>query len=219
MKLTHFGLQANDLGKFSVLTKEDGRYLAKGFEALIKVNQLNIRGEHNISNALAALALGDSVGLAMSSMLSALKAFKGLEHRCQFVRSVTDVEYVNDSKGTNPGSVVTALNSLGKEIKGKVVLIAGGESKGADLSSLYEPVQKFVKALVLIGTDSGKFEELLSSIVPTYKENTMSDAVNRARLLATSGDLVLLSPACASFDMFKNYEHRGDVFMEEVMSL
>ena len=219
MKLTHFGLQSNDLDKFSVLTKDGERYLAKGFDALISVNELAIRGEHNISNALAALALGSSVGLAMPKMLDALKEFKGLSHRCQFVRSVAGVEYVNDSKGTNPGSVVTALNSLGKEISGKVVLIAGGDSKEADLGSLGEPVKRFVKALVLIGVDAEKFKLLLGSITSVYKEDTMAMAVGKAHSIAESGDLVLLSPACASFDMFNSYEQRGDVFMEEVMSL
>ena len=192
MKLTHFGLQSNDLDKFSVLTKDGERYLAKGFDALISVNELAIRGEHNISNALAALALGSSVGLVMPKMLDALKEFKGLSHRCQFVRSVAGVEYVNDSKGTNPGSVVTALNSLGKEISGKVVLIAGGDSKEADLGSLGEPVKRFVKALVLIGVDAEKFKLLLGSITSVYKEDTMAMAVGKAHSIAESGDLVLL---------------------------
>ena len=126
---------------------------------------------------------------------------------------------MNDSKGTNPGSVVTALNSLGKEIDGKVVLIAGGDSKEADLSSLYDPVKRFVKSLVLIGTDANKFELLLGTATSVFKEETMANAVAKASSVSESGDLVLLSPACASFDMFKNYEHRGEVFIEEVMSL
>ena len=219
MKLIHFGLQSSDLDKFSILTKNNERYLVKGFEPLIAVNDLKIRGEHNISNALAALALGSSVGLAMPKMLDALREFKGLIHRCQFVRSLAGVEYVNDSKGTNPGSVVTALNSLGKEIDGKVVLIAGGDSKEADLSSLYDPVKRFVKSLVLIGIDANKFELLLGTATSVFKEETMANAVAKASSVSESGDLVLLSPACASFDMFKNYEHRGEVFIEEVMSL
>ena len=219
MKLVPYGLDTQDLEKFSVLTKDGERYLAKGFDPLIAVSELKIRGEHNISNALAALALGSSVGLKMPEMLQALRKFKGLAHRCQFVRSVDGVEYFNDSKGTNPGSVVTALNSLGKEISGRIVLIAGGDAKGADLSSLSEPVKSFVKALVLIGVDAGKIEELLHSVVPIYKESTMENAVKKAKATAKDGDLVLLSPACASFDMFKNFEHRGEVFMKEVMSL
>jgi UDP-N-acetylmuramoylalanine--D-glutamate ligase len=219
MKLIHFGLETQDLDKFSILTKDGSRYLAKGFESLIAVSELKIRGEHNISNALAALALGSSIGLKMPGMLQALKEFKGLNHRCQFVRSIGGVEYFNDSKATNPGSVVTALNSLGKEISGRIVLIAGGDAKGADLSSLYQPVKTFVKALVLIGVDAGKFEALLQPVVSIYKESTMENAVKKANETAESGDLVLLSPACASFDMFKNFEHRGEIFMGEVMSL
>jgi UDP-N-acetylmuramoylalanine--D-glutamate ligase len=219
MKLIHFGLKSNDLDKFSILSKDGERYLAKGFEPLISVNELKIRGEHNISNALAALALGSSVGLAMSKMLATLKEFKGLSHRCQFVRSIAGVEYVNDSKGTNPGSVVTALRSLGKEITGKVILIAGGDSKGADLSPLYEPIKEFVKALVLIGVDAKKFEQLFDGITSVCREETLEEAVVQASSIAETGDLVLLSPACASFDMFKNYEHRGDIFTEEVLSI
>jgi UDP-N-acetylmuramoylalanine--D-glutamate ligase len=219
IKLIHFGLKSNDLDKFSILNKDSERYLAKGFEPLISVNELKIRGEHNISNALAALALGSSVGLAMSKMLATLKEFKGLSHRCQFVRSIAGVEYVNDSKGTNPGSVVTALRSLGKEITGKVILIAGGDSKGADLSPLYEPIKEFVKALVLIGVDAKKFEQLFDGITSVCREETLEEAVVKASSIAETGDLVLLSPACASFDMFKNYEHRGDIFTEEVLSI
>tara|TARA_R110001592_G_scaffold140266_5_gene361052 strand:- start:16446 stop:17789 length:1344 start_codon:yes stop_codon:yes gene_type:complete len=219
MRLIHYGLGAQDLEKFSLLTKGNDRYLAKGFEILIPVSELKIRGEHNLSNALAALALGSSVGLKMPEMLQALREFKGLVHRCQFVRSVEGVEFFNDSKGTNPGSVVTALSSLGKEISGRIVLIAGGDAKGADLSSLYEPVKDFVKALVLIGVDAGKFEAFLQPIVPVYKESSMKNAVKKAKAIAENGDLVLLSPACASVDMFKNFEHRGEVFMEEVMLL
>ena len=219
MNLIHFGLKSNDLDKFSVLVRNGERYLAKGFDILISLNELAMRGEHNISNALAALALGDSVGIPMGAMLETLKKFEGLSHRCQFVRALGGVEYVNDSKGTNPGSVVTALNSLGQDISGKVILIAGGDSKEADLSLLCEPVKRFVKTLVLIGTDASKFEALLSSYTSIYKESSMANAVERAYSMAEDGDVVLLSPACASFDMFKNYEHRGQVFMDEVMSL
>ncbi len=219
MKLLHYGLGSQDLEKFSVLEKKNVRYLAQGFKPLISVRDLKIRGEHNISNALAALALGSSVGLNMPGMLQALVEFTGLDHRCQFVRALNGVEYFNDSKATNPGSVVTALSSLGKEISGRVVLIAGGDAKGADLSSLLEPVKRFVKAMVLIGVDAEKFAALVQKNVPIYKENSMQSAVHKANSIAEEGDVVLLSPACASFDMFKNFEHRGEVFMREVMSL
>lgn len=219
MKLSHFGLQSSDLEKFSTVEVKGERFLAKGFKPLIAIRELKLRGAHNISNALAALALGDSVGLSLAAMLETLKSFKGLAHRCQLVRSVNGVEYVNDSKGTNPGSVVTALNSLGKEISGKVILIAGGDAKGADISSLSAPVEKYVKALVLIGVDAQKFEKQLDTLVSIYKESSMKEAVKKAQSLTEPGDLVLLSPACASFDMFKNYEHRGEEFMREVMSL
>lgn len=219
MRILHYGLSGPDMHKFSVLNESGERYLSKGFDALLKVNELKIRGEHNISNCLAALALGDSVGLPMGAMLDAMKNFKGLSHRCEYVRTVNYVDYVNDSKGTNPGAVVTAIYGLGKELPGKIILIAGGDAKGADLSSLLEPVTRFVKAIVLIGRDAGKFEQLLSGAVPVSRAVTMADAVQSAAKIAEKGDLVLLSPACASFDMFKNYEHRGAVFVEEVSRL
>jgi UDP-N-acetylmuramoylalanine--D-glutamate ligase len=216
MRLLRFGLSNPDVQKCSILTEAGERYLCKDFEALLNVKELQVRGEHNISNCLAALALGYSIGLPVSAMLQAIKQFKGLAHRCEFVRTVDQVDYVNDSKGTNPGAVVTALNGLGKNIQGKIVLIAGGDAKGADLSTLLEPVRRFTKAVVLIGRDAEKFEQILTGNVPLYHAKTMADAVQSAKKLASSGDIVLLSPACASFDMFKNFEHRGAVFIEEV---
>jgi UDP-N-acetylmuramoylalanine--D-glutamate ligase len=219
MRIIHFGLNAQDINKFSVIDAPDGRSLCKGFQPLMKVSDIKIRGEHNISNCLAALALGDSVDLPMQSMLDAIKNFTGLAHRCQWVRRLHGVDFVNDSKATNPGAVVTALAGLGRSIQGRIVLIAGGESKETDLQPLVEPVKGFVRALVLIGRDAGKFEALLSPHVPVCHAGTMSEAVQSARSLAADGDLVLLSPACASFDMFRNYEHRGEDFIQEVMQL
>lgn len=219
MKLFHFGMSSNDLGKFSVAENNEKSFLVHGYDVLMPIDKLKIRGEHNISNALAALALGYSVGLKMTAMIDALSEYSGLDHRCQYIKSVAGVEYVNDSKGTNPGSVITALNSLGKTISGKIILIAGGDSKDADLSGLIKPIKDFVKALVLIGVDAEKFQQLFSPIVMTFKEESMRDAVQKSSEMANAGDLVLLSPACASFDMFKNFEHRGNVFVEEVGAL
>jgi len=219
MRLIHYGVASTDINKFSVLTVNEARFLAKGFEPLLNVNELQVRGEHNISNCLAALALGFSIDLPVTAMTESLKSFKGLAHRCEFVRSLDQVDYINDSKGTNPGAVLTALNGLGKEIQGKIVLIAGGEAKGADISLLLEPVQKFVKALVLIGRDADQFVQLFKPVAALHHAATMHDAVRAAKELAENGDLVLLSPACASFDMFKNFEQRGAIFIEEVMSL
>lgn len=219
MNLVHYGLHGSDLHKFSTADISGELYIVKGFSPLMPIKQLKLRGDHNISNALAALALGDSVGIPVPAMVEALKDFQGLAHRCQFVRVLDGVEYFNDSKGTNPGAVLSALNSLGKTIAGKVILIAGGDSKGADLSVLIEPVRRFVKAMVLIGVDADKFINLFESVVPVHKESAMSDAVQKAHTLSEKGDLVLLSPACASLDMFNNFEHRGDVFHKEVCAL
>lgn len=219
MKLSHFGMSGPDINKFSVMTYAGERYLCKNFDPLLSVNALQVRGEHNISNCLAALALGASVGMPVAAMLDGIRNFKGLPHRCEFIRSLNGVDFVNDSKATNPGSVVTAISGLSKGIQGKILLIAGGDSKSADLSSLIEPVKKFVRALVLIGKDARKFQDVLQSVVPIYMVTSMADAVAQAHALAAKGDLVLLSPACASFDMFKNFEHRGEVFANEVLSL
>ncbi len=219
MKLIHYGLNGPDLHKFSVVDHDNERFLTQGFERLLNVKALKVRGEHNISNCLAALALGWSVGLPIHSMLEALKNFDGLPHRCQYIRSLNGVDFVNDSKGTNPGAVVTALHGLGKKLNGKILLIAGGDSKGADLSSLVEPIKTYAKAVILMGKDADKFKKLLSDEVALHFVDSMSAAVNVAYSLAETGDLVLLSPACASFDMFKNFEDRGAQFSKEVSRL
>jgi len=219
MKLLHFGLSNPDLKKFSINERNGERFLSLGFDDLLPVSEVKVKGQHNLSNALAALALGSAVGLPIKVMLATLKIYKGLPHRCEYLRTINSVDYINDSKGTNAGATVTAIRSFGADSSGKVVLIAGGESKDADLTPLLEPMGAFGKLAILIGADSEKIEQLLSDTVEIKKVDSLEQAVHLAHQQAEAGDVVLLSPACASFDMFDSYMHRGEVFSKEVARL
>jgi UDP-N-acetylmuramoylalanine--D-glutamate ligase len=192
-------------------------YLCHGSEALLGVNELRLTGRHNVANALAALALGHCAGLPMTSMLETLRTFTGLPHRCELVAEIGGVRYVNDSKGTNIGATEAALRGLGDERN--VLLIAGGQGKGADFSALVPAVSRHCKQLLLIGEDAPLLERALSASAPTALVDTLAEAVNLAALEAVSGDVVLLSPACASFDMFTGYAQRGDIFRSLVLQL
>lgn len=220
MSLTSFGIDKPDLNKFSTMDIQGERCLVRGFTKILPVKEMLIRGEHNISNALAALALGSSVNLPLASMVKSLRTYKGLPHRCQHVRTIEGVEYFNDSKGTNAGAAETAISSIGATLTGRVILIAGGDSKGADLSGLVEPMRQYGKLALLYGRDA----ELLNSVleqgdIKTKQVEDLKVAVREAKVNSEKGDAVLLSPACASFDMFDNYEHRGEVFEKEVAAL
>jgi UDP-N-acetylmuramoylalanine--D-glutamate ligase len=183
---------------------------------------LRIKGRHNASNALAAIALTSSIGLPMSSLLHGLREYQGEPHRVQSVSIIDGVEYIDDSKGTNVGATIAALIGL-SEITGqqaKIVLIAGGEGKGQDFQPLLEPVARFAKAVILIGRDAPLIKKaILSSGVNILEVDTLESAVLQASELTRTGDMVLLSPACASFDMFKDYAHRADVFVNTVNEL
>lgn len=194
-------------------------WLARGEERLIAVDDLLICGRHNVANALAALALGECIGLPMADMLSVLKTFKGLEHRCEWVRDYQGVKWVNDSKGTNVGASVAALEGLSSDITGKWVLIAGGVGKNADFTPLVPLVEKHCRAVVLIGEAADKLNKLFSPIIACFKAQNMEEAVQMAAKKAKSGDGVLLSPACASLDMFRDFAERGNVFKSVVLEL
>lgn len=219
----HFGLSYSmselNPNSFALIENTKERSLAHGFTSLLPVSALKIKGRHNISNALAALAIGYAVNLKMDAMLDVLRRFKGLPHRCQWVRTLNNVDYINDSKGTNAVAVATAIESFGKEATGKVILIAGGDCKGADLSPLKSKMSEFGKLAVLIGMDAPKIESVLSAAVETCSASDLQQAVAIAHSRAAAGDVVLLSPAAASFDMFNNYEHRGNSFTQEVERL
>jgi len=187
---------------------------------LIPADALRIRGRHNSLNALAALALARAAGLPMNVLLHGLRDYHGEPHRVQSIAVVNDVEYIDDSKGTNVGATVAALNGLGSNESGKRIwLIAGGDGKGQDFSPLREPVLRFVKGVFLIGKDGAAIGEAIGKDVHCMMSGNLMDAVKTAAQQAQSGDLVLLSPACASFDQFKDYVARAKVFAEEVEEL
>jgi UDP-N-acetylmuramoylalanine--D-glutamate ligase len=182
---------------------------------IIRINEIFIKGTHNLYNAMAATLVGQYLGLAPGSMSSTLKSFEGVEHRLEFVRELNHVKYYNDSKGTNVDSVWYALQAFREPI----VLILGGRDKGNDYSRLVPPVRSRVKAIVAIGESADKVEQSFHDITVITKASSMDEAVAKARSLAQPGDVVLLSPACASFDWFTSYEHRGRVFKELVNRL
>ncbi|NMG76107.1 UDP-N-acetylmuramoyl-L-alanine--D-glutamate ligase [Aromatoleum diolicum] len=192
-------------------------WLACGNEHLLRVGELNIAGAHNAANALAALALGRAIGLPMAAMLAGLKDFRGLPHRVEPVaRRGDDVVFYDDSKGTNVGATLAALEGLGR----RVILIAGGDGKGQDFSPLRDAVARHARAVLLIGRDAALIDAALSGAgVPTERAADLDVAVARAADFAQPGDAVLLSPACASLDMFRNYAHRAEVFIAAVRRL
>lgn len=210
-----FGLSEPGNNEFGLRTVDAERWICKGNTALIKTDDLMIGGLHNISNVMAALALSDSFNLDQKSVQKALKNFKGLPHRMQRVGIKNGINWFNDSKATNVGAANAAITGL----SGNVILIAGGESKDADLTSLKEAVQNHVKTLILLGRDADKIEQACHGLTEIIHANNMHDAVHIASQSAVTGDNVLLSPACASFDMFDNYEHRGDVFSAAVKAV
>ena len=194
----------------------DGIWLKHGGERLLKASELQVAGLHNVANALAALALCRAIGLPLPVLLDALRSFGGLPHRVQRVAEVDGVVYFDDSKGTNVGATVAALQGLGR----KAVLIAGGEGKGQDFAPLSPAVVQHARAVVLIGRDAPLIEAALHGCgVPLVRAMDMHDAVHQAARMARHGDAVLLSPACASFDMFRNYAHRAEVFIAAVHGL
>ena len=219
MVLHHFGVGSSDLKKFSIIETQEGSFLAKGFETLISTEDVSLKGHHNYSNALASLCIGNVMNLPMSAMLSVLKTFGGLAHRCQFVREIDGVTFINDSKGTNVGATVAAIDGFSVKNRANIILIAGGDAKGSDLTPVGPAMQSAGKKAVLFGRDAALLGDVLEKVVETIKVDGLKVAVAEAYKGAERGDVVLFSPACASLDMFKNYEHRGNSFMEEVAAL
>jgi UDP-N-acetylmuramoylalanine--D-glutamate ligase len=206
------------------LESDETRRLRKGeveeihIQRLMPADALRIRGRHNAVNALAALALATSTGASLASMLFGLREYQGEPHRVSPVAIVNEVEYFDDSKGTNVGATVAALLGLGAERR--VVVILGGDGKGQDFSPLAEPVARYARAVVLIGRDAPLIrEEVKACGVPLIDASTLPEAVHAAKEIAQAGDAVLLSPACASFDMFRDYPHRAQVFCQAVADI
>ncbi|MEL0027866.1 MAG: cyanophycin synthetase, partial [Perlucidibaca sp.] len=214
-----FGMGEPDLNDYGVRLQDGKPWLARGREMLMPVSALQIFGEHNVANALACLALGEAVGLAREPMLATLRDFSGLKHRCQRVALVDGTGWYNDSKGTNVGATLAAIRGLGAAIPGKLLLIAGGVGKGQDFTPLSPVLARYGKALLLIGEDAPAIDQAVTADIERRRCGTLDDAIAAARELAVPGDAVLLSPACASFDMFKHYEDRGDQFVAGVHRL
>lgn len=214
-KTISFGLDKlkSDSQAFHLQLVNQKPYLAKGNQILLPVEKMSIKGRHNWANALAALTIGHAIGLRTPTMLTALCQFKGLPHRCQWVKEHQGVAWYNDSKATNVGATLAALNGLGPAISGKIILIAGGLAKGADFSLLKNAVKQYVKTMILIGRDAPLLKKTFEKNTAVWMSADLAQAVSLAHQTAAPGDIVLLSPACASMDMFKNYEERGDIFI------
>ncbi len=214
VKQLTFGLNQPDRHGFGILQKAGEDWLAFEFKALMPCSKIRMPGRHNIANALSALALGSAVNIPMAAMLNTLTQFPGLPHRCEWVAEQGEVSYFNDSKGTNVGATLAAIEGLSSG-HGKIVLIAGGVGKGADFSPLQE-VAGALRCAVLIGEDAQKIAAQLPSSCPVEFANSMIEAVTLSKDFALSGDTILLSPACASFDMFDGFEARGNAFVNAV---
>jgi len=223
-KLWHYSTEdsAQSINEFGLSQHDGESWLMQGDQSLMPVSEVKIKGLHNTSNALAALALGAAVDLPMAVMLETLREFPGLAHRCQWIANKNGVDYYNDSKGTNVGATVAALNGLGPDRNG-IILIAGGDGKGADFDDLQQPVWLYCSHLILLGKDAQRLEDLLAEEVPVSRVASMAEAVEVAAYVTAQkehrGDLVLLSPACASLDMFANFEARGEAFVQAVEAL
>ena len=216
-KTITFGLSRPGTESEFGIERADGEiWLMQGKQRLLKASELQVAGLHNVANALAALALSSAIDFPMDTLVEALRSFKGLPHRVERVAEMDGITYYDDSKGTNVGATVAALQGLGC----KSVLIAGGEGKGQNFAPLNSAVAQHARAVVLIGRDAPLIAAALNgSGVKVVRAENMQDAVHQATRLAQRGDAVLLSPACASFDMFRNYKHRAEVFIQSVHEL
>jgi UDP-N-acetylmuramoylalanine--D-glutamate ligase len=211
-RVLYFRLGEPQGAHYGVRSGAGQEWLARGERLLLPVDDLRIVGRHNVANALAALALGTASGLPMEPMLDALRVFPGLAHRTQWAGERDGVVWYNDSKATNVGATVAALQGM----RAKVVLIAGGQGKGADFSALRSVAKEKVRAVVVMGRDGPRLGQTLTDLVPVVAALDMDEAVVRAGELALAGDAVMLSPACSSFDMYASFEERGEAFMRAV---
>lgn len=217
IKPIFFGGHA-DFGSFGLMIRDGVEFLAKNLTPLMPANALKMRGRHNLDNALAALALGDAAGIPIDAMLTTLKNFGGLRHRCEFVAEKNAVEFYNDSKGTNIGATLAAIHGLARDPQ-QLIIILGGEGKEQDFTELTPALRTINSKVILIGRDAPIIAKAIGDAAQIINADSMQDAVNKSFAVANPGDAVLLSPACASFDMFKNYEDRGEKFCLAVQEL
>jgi UDP-N-acetylmuramoylalanine--D-glutamate ligase len=211
-----FSLHAGSGARWSIAQRDDGStWLTRDGDLLLDSAELRLAGLHNVANALAALALGEAAGLGLEPMLAELREFAGLDHRSQWVADIHGVRYVNDSKGTNVGATLAAVAGM----PGTLVVIAGGDGKNQDFAPLAAAFAGRVRLALLIGRDAPALAAALESACPTLRCASLEQAVVAAAAAARPGDTVLLSPACASLDMFRDYAHRGEVFAASVRRL
>lgn len=199
---------------FGVISRDGELWLAHSDHALLAVNEMQISGKHNVANALAALALGSAMELPMLAMLTAIQSYRGLPHRCNVVAEHHGIRWIDDSKATNVGACIAAIEGLADS--GDIILIAGGVGKEQDFSALTPVLKAHVRAIVLLGQDASIIEQVVPKSLIKVNASDMTDAVERANDIAHKSDIVLLSPACASFDMFSGYAQRGEKFAEAV---
>jgi UDP-N-acetylmuramoylalanine--D-glutamate ligase len=214
-KTLTFSLHADRGADYCVRNEAGADWLCRRNERLLPVDSMRIVGSHNAANALASLALGEALGLDRAAMIAALQDFPGLPHRAAWVADVAGVRYVNDSKGTNVGATLAAVAGF----RGPLLLIAGGDGKQQDFAPLREAFSGKVRRVLLIGRDAPQIEAALQGVCDLERCATLEAAVVAAARSAQPGDTVLLSPACASLDMFRDYAHRGEVFADAVRRL
>jgi len=204
---------------FCLRNVEEEIFICKGEQKVLDVKQLKIKGKHNWQNALAAATISDALGVPLEKIANSLKIFGGLIHRCQWLATIDGADWFNDSKGTNIGATIAAINGLGPVCQRHLILIAGGQGKGADFSELATPIQSYVQNLIVFGEDAKQLTEVLSSYVKVTKVEDLKQAVEAAKRISEKGDIILFSPACASFDMFESFEQRGEVYMQCIKEL
>lgn len=214
-----FSLTDDEGAAFHLLQQQGEYYLSYQNQPFLACSELKMQGLHNAQNALAAAAIAYQMGIALPVIANTLKTFTGLPHRCQWVATVDGVTWYNDSKGTNIGATNAAIAGLGKTCQGKIILLAGGLGKGADFTELLPNVKQFVKQTILFGKDAPLIQAAFEPLAKTQMVSDLKAAIIAAQQTAEPGDIVLLSPACASWDMFNHFEHRGEVFMSLVKEL
>ena len=211
-QVAYFSHDAPVEGQWGLARDQGELMLMQGDTPWLSIDKLRMTGQHNYLNALAALAMGQALGFAAAPMCRALRDFKGLAHRSEMIARINDVTWVNDTKGTNVGATLAAINGIGVTLEGHLILLAGGVGKGADFTPLAEPLKKCARHVLLFGLDAPRLAEALDGHVTTQQVDDLTQAMQAAFEIAQPGDCVLLSPACASLDQFANYQERGEVF-------
>ncbi len=202
--------------EWGIARHEGGDWLMHGAMPLMPIEDMGLAGRHNQANALAAMAMGHRLGFSHEDMCRVLRRFTGLPHRSETVADIDGVRWINDSKGTNVGATLAAIDGLGPTLAGRIVLLAGGLGKGADFSPLGDPMARYGREVILFGADAGRLQAALAEHVSTSRVPDLDAAMRRAREIAQAGDCVLLSPACASLDQFPGYQARGEAFRRHV---